>query len=295
MELNEKMKLGEKGVWISILSYIFLSIFKVSAGYFFHSEALYADGLNNTTDIIASVAVLIGLKISRRPADQNHRYGHYRAETIAALVASFIMMSVGLLVLYKSVNTFFADSIVKPDLLTAWVAIFSASVLLMVYLYNIKLAKKINSSAIKAVALDNRSDALVSIGAFAGIIGARIGWTWLDPIAAIGVGLIICKTAVDIFRDASHALTDGFDEKVLKVYKKTIETVTGVKKVQDIKARIHGNNVLLDVTIIVDADLNVVQSHDISDNIEKRMDLIHQVDHVHIHVEPSKRIEKSPQ
>jgi cation diffusion facilitator family transporter len=289
MELNEKMKLGERGVWISILSYIFLSIFKVLAGYVFNSEALLADGLNNTTDIIASIAVLIGLKISRRPPDQNHRYGHYRAETIAALVASFIMMSVGLLVLYQSVNTFFSDSIVKPDLLTAWVAIVSAGIMLMVYVYNLKLAKKINSNAIKAVALDNRSDALVSIGAFIGIIGARIGWPWLDPIAALGVGLIICKTSVDIFRDASHALTDGFDEKVLKVYKKTIETVSGVKKVLDLKARIHGNNVLLDVTIQVDANLNVVQSHDISDNIEKRMNLDHQVDHVHIHVEPSKR------
>jgi cation diffusion facilitator family transporter len=293
VDLSEKMKLGEKGVWFSILSYIFLSIIKVTAGYYYHSEALYADGLNNTTDIIASIAVLIGLRISRRPADHNHRYGHYRAETVAALVASFIMMTVGLFVLYQAVQTYFTGSIVKPNILSAIVAIFSAGVMLLVYVYNLRLAKKINSSAIQAVALDNRSDALVSIGAFVGIVGAYLGWPWLDPIAAFGVGVIICKTSVEIFRDASHALTDGFDENVLKVYRKTIETVSGVKKVQDLKARIHGNNVLLDVTILVDAELNVVQSHNISDKIEERMNLDHQVEHVHIHVEPSKKqIEK---
>jgi cation diffusion facilitator family transporter len=288
VDLSQKMSLGEKGVWISILSYILLSIIKVTIGYYYHSEALYADGLNNTTDIIASIAVIIGLRISRRPADHNHRYGHYRAETVAALLASFIMMTVGLFVLYRAVNSYIVGDIVKPDFLTAIVAIASAGIMLFVYVYNIRLATRINSSALKAVALDNRSDALVSIGAFVGIVGAQLGWPWLDPIAALGVGLIICKTSVDIFRDASHALTDGFDANVLKVYRKTIETVSGVKKVQDLRARIHGNNVLLDVTIIVDAELNVVESHRISDKIEDRMNDEHQVEHVHIHVEPSK-------
>jgi cation diffusion facilitator family transporter len=288
VDLSQKMSLGEKGVWISILSYILLSIIKVTIGYYYHSEALYADGLNNTTDIIASIAVIIGLRISRRPADHNHRYGHYRAETVAALLASFIMMTVGLFVLYRAVNSYIVGDIVKPDFLTAIVAIASAGIMLFVYVYNIRLATRINSSALKAVALDNRSDALVSIGAFVGIVGAQLGWPWLDPIAALGVGLIICKTSVDIFRDASHALTDGFDANVLKVYRKTIEAVSGVKKVQDLRARIHGNNVLLDVTIIVDAELNVVESHRISDKIEDRMNDEHQVEHVHIHVEPSK-------
>jgi cation diffusion facilitator family transporter len=116
-----------------------------------------------------------------------------------------------------------------------------------------------------ATAQDNRSDALVSIGAFVGIIGTQFGWSWLDPIAAFIVGIIICKTAFQIFRDASHALTDGFDEKELKRFKKTIESTPGVNKLQDIKARIHGNNVLLDVTIQVNSSLSVVQSHDISD------------------------------
>lgn len=286
MELYGDIKQGEKGAWLSILAYISLSLLKLIVGYLFHSDALLADGLNNSTDIVASIAVLIGLKISRKPPDRNHRYGHFRAETVAALIASIIMAVVGIQVLYQSVSKFFEDSIVKPDLITAWTAIFSAGIMYLVYLYNIRLAKRIKSGAIMATAQDNRSDAFVSIGAFVGIVGSQLGWPMLDPIAAFIVGIMICRTALLIFRDSSHALTDGFDEKELKRFKKTIESTPGVNKVNDIKARIHGNNVLLDVTIQVDASLNVVQSHDISDSIEIRMLQNHQVGHVHIHVEP---------
>jgi cation diffusion facilitator family transporter len=286
MELYGDLRQGEKGAWLSIFTYIFLSLLKLIVGYTFNSEALLADGLNNSTDIVASIAVLVGLKISRKPPDRNHRYGHFRAETVAALIASIIMAVVGIQVLYQSVSKFFEDSFDKPDLITAWTALFSAGVMYLVYLYNIRLAKRINSNAIMATAQDNRSDALVSIGAFVGIIGSQLGWSLLDPIAAFIVGIIICKTAFQIFRDTSHALTDGFDEEELKQFKKTIESTPGVNGVKDIKARIHGNNVLLDVTIQVNSSLNVIQSHDISDAIEKSMLQEHQVRHVHIHVEP---------
>ncbi|RKP58107.1 cation transporter [Cohnella endophytica] len=289
MELYGDIKQGEKGAWLSIIAYISLSLLKLSIGYLYNSEALLADGLNNSTDIVASIAVLVGLKISRKPPDRNHRYGHFRAETVAALIASIIMAAVGLQVLYQSVSKFFEDAVETPDMITAWTAIFSAGVMYLVYLYNIRLARKINSNAITATAQDNRSDAWVSIGAFVGIIGAQLGWPLLDPIAAFLVGILICRTALQIFRHASHALTDGFDEKELKRFKKTIELTPGVHKVNDIKARIHGNNVLLDVTIQVKASLNVVESHEISDNIEQRMLQDHQVGHVHIHVEPVAR------
>ncbi|QJD83801.1 cation diffusion facilitator family transporter [Cohnella herbarum] len=289
MELYGDIKQGEKGAWLSIVAYIFLSLLKLIIGYTFNSEALLADGLNNSTDIVASIAVLVGLKISRKPPDRNHKYGHFRAETVAALIASIIMVVVGIQVLYQSFGKFFEETLVKPDMITAWTAVFSAGVMYLVYLYNVRLAKRINSSAIMATAQDNRSDALVSIGAFVGIIGSQLGWPLLDPIAAFIVGIIICRTAIHIFKDASHALTDGFDEKRLKRFKKTIESTPGVNEVKDIKARIHGNNVLLDVTIQVNSNLNVVQSHDISDAIEKSMLQEHQVGHVHIHVEPEYR------
>src|SRR5690606_27514422 len=114
----------------------------------------------------------------------------------------------------------------------------------------------------------NNSDALVSTGAFIGFIGAQFGLIWLDPLAGSVVGIIICKTAWDIFKEATHTLTDGFDEDKLIEIRQTIEQVKEVKEVVDVKGRIHGNQSLIDVTILVDPNLNVVQSHRITENIE---------------------------
>src|SRR4051812_22112125 len=120
------LKLGERGAIISIIAYIALSCLKLTIGYMSDSAALKADGLNNTTDIIASLAVLIGLKISQRPADENHRYGHWKSETIASLVASFIMAAVGLQVLLEAIISVFQGGKESPDIMAAYVGLFSA-------------------------------------------------------------------------------------------------------------------------------------------------------------------------
>jgi cation diffusion facilitator family transporter len=291
LDAYNEIKEGEKGAWVSIIAYLFLSILKLLIGLSSGSAALLADGLNNTTDIIASFAVLIGLKISRRPPDHDHKYGHFRAETVAALVASFIMIAVGIQVLSQAVRKFFEPTIGTPNMIAAWTALFSALVMLLVYRYNIRLARRINSNAINAAAQDNRSDAFVSIGAFIGIIGSQFGLPWLDPLAATAVGLIICKTAWDIFKSASHALTDGFDEKELDKIKDTVARTPGVESIKDIKARILGNNILVDVTIGVDAYLNVVESHEITENVEGRMMIEHKISNVHVHIEPTETSE----
>jgi cation diffusion facilitator family transporter len=282
----DDIKQGEKGAWLSIIAYIFLSAIKLSIGYFTNSEALSADGLNNASDIIASIAVLVGLIISRKPPDKDHRYGHYRAETIAALIASFIMFAVGLQVLYQAFMKFRVPSIESPDIIAAWTAVFCAIVMYFVYLYNIRLARKINSNALMAAAQDNRSDAFVSVGAFIGIVGSQFGLPWLDPLTALLVGIMICKTAWDIFRDSSHALTDGFDDAELQTIKQTIHDIPGVEKIIDIKARILGNNKLVDVTIGVNQQLNVSESHEITEHIENRIYELHNISQVHIHIEP---------
>ncbi|MDR6551945.1 cation diffusion facilitator family transporter [Paenibacillus qinlingensis] len=284
--MYDDIKQGEKGAWLSIITYIILSALKLTIGYFSNSEALSADGLNNATDIIASIAVLVGLRISRKPPDKDHRYGHYRAETVAALIASFIMFAVGIQVLYQAFTKFWVERIETPDMVAAWTAVFCAVIMYLVYQYNVRLARKINSHAMMAAAQDNRSDAFVSIGAFIGIVGSQFGLPWLDPITALIVGFIICKTAWDIFRDSTHALTDGFDDAELQTIKKTIREIPGVEKVIDVKARIHGNNKLVDVTIGVDHELNVSESHDITEHIENRMNELHNISHVHIHIEP---------
>ncbi|MEH7253722.1 cation diffusion facilitator family transporter [Neobacillus niacini] len=280
------LKRGERGAIISIIAYIFLSILKLAVGYFANSEALKADGLNNVTDIIASVAVLIGLKLSQRPADDDHPYGHWKAETVASMVASFIMMAVGLKVAYEAIISIFYTQSQTPDVISAWTGLFCAFVMYFVYRYNKKLATEINSQSVMAAAKDNLSDAWVSVGTFIGIIGAQFGLPWLDPLAAVLVGFLICKTAWDIFKEASLYLTDGFDEKEIELYKETIYQCNGVKGVKAIKARNYGNNVVVDVVILVNSTLDVKRAHDIATEVEEELIVRHNVYDVHIHVEP---------
>ncbi|RDU35345.1 transporter [Neobacillus piezotolerans] len=286
MERNSQLKAGETGAWVSIIAYIFLSSCKLAAGKIGNSEGLMADGLNNLTDVVASIAVLIGLKISRKPPDKDHHYGHYRAETIASLVAAFIMLGVGIEVLINGIQSFFEGDKPVPGWLAAWTALGSAVVMFGVYSYNKRLAKKINSAAIHAVAQDNRSDALVSIGALAGIIGSKMGIVWLDMLAAIAVGFIICKTAWEIFREASHALTDGFDISKVPGLKETINLTAGVIGVTEIKARTHGNQTLIESTILVEPTLTIIEGHAITEAVEKVLKTKHGVGYAIIHVEP---------
>lgn len=286
MTQYEEIKEGEKGAWISIAAYLILSSIKLIIGYMFLSGALVADGYNNLTDIIASIAVLIGLKISQKPPDEDHPYGHFRAETIAALVASFIMATVGVQVLIGAVRTMIAGEYQTPNIVAAWVAIGAAIVMLAVYIYNNRLANKINNQALKAAAKDNLSDALVSIGAAVGIFGAQLNMPWLDSVAALIVGAIICKTAWDIFTTSTHALTDGIDEKVLKKLHTTVANTKGVCEITDLKARVHGNNVLVEVSVQVDPELSLIESHTICDEIERRLFKKHQILNVNVHVEP---------
>jgi cation diffusion facilitator family transporter len=268
VELYTNLRAGEKGAWLSIGVYLVLSAVKLIIGYFGKSEALMADGLNNSTDIIASIAVLVGLRISQRPPDENHQYGHLRAETIASLIASFIMMVVGLQVLVDSVFNLWNPHRELPSPLAAYVAIGSAVVMYIVYRYNLNLAKKIGSSAVKAAAYDNRSDALVSIGTAIGIFGAIIGFAIIDTITALIVGIIIIKTGIEIFWESVQTLTDAFDTDEAETLSLLINNVDGVIDLVDFKGRTHGNMMFIEVTVTVNPHLNVWESHQITENIE---------------------------
>jgi cation diffusion facilitator family transporter len=234
-------KNADRGALISIAAYIFLSAVKIIVSFATASSALRADGLNNLTDICASLAVYIGLKISRKPRDSDHPYGHSRAEQIASLFASFIMMTVGLEVIIEAGRAFFEKKQEAPDILAAWVALFCAVIMYGVYIYNKYLAKQTKSKALEAAAKDNLSDVLVSIGTIVGVVASQYGMPIIDPIAAFVVGFVICKTAWDIFSEASHMLTDGIDPERMEEYTETIQSIEGVHEVSDIKARMYGN------------------------------------------------------
>lgn len=284
----------ELGAWVSIASYISLAIIKLIIGYTAHSDGVTADGWNNFSDIISSVAILIGIKIAQKPRDHNHPYGHSRAENISSLIAAFIMMSIGLDVVGKGgLSLFRGEREATPQPIAAWVGVFSAAVMLGVYWFNKRLSERVNSQALAAAAKDHLSDALVSIGTVVGIGGAQWQVWWLDPLVAFLIGMIICKAAWHIFFETSHLLTDGFDERALTRYEREIAAIDGVKRVSDVKARMVGNQIILDVTIHVAADLTVAESHEIADEVEKMMKQQHHIETTHVHIEPDESLNRS--
>ena len=285
-EKYQGLKLAERGARISIIAYIVLSILKLGIGYLSNSKALIADGLNNTTDIVSSLAVLIGLRIARKPADEDHLYGHFRAETIASLIAALIMIAVGLDVLYKAAQSIFFFKAEAPDLKAAIVGIICAAAIYFVYRYNKRIAIKINSSGLMAAAKDNLSDAWVSVGTSVGIIASQFGLPWIDPLAAVIVGILIAKTGWDIFRESTHNLTDGFNREQLDNITKCINTVSGVNKIKNIRARVNGNNIFLDVIVKVSADLSVIEGHNITEAVEEKLRRDLDITEAVVHVEP---------
>lgn len=284
----ENLKVGERGAIISIIAYICLSALKLIIGNVSGSEALKADGLNNATDIVASIAVLIGLKLAQRPADADHPYGHWKSETIASLIASFIMMAVGVQVLITAVASVFKGRGEPPDLISVWTGLFCAAVMYFVYRYNKRLALTIKSQAVMAAAKDNFSDALVSVGAVIGIVGSQFSLPWLDPVTAVLVGCIICKTAWDIFREASHHLSDGFDETIIHTFRETVEQVEGVEEVKELRAGNYGSNAVVDVVLSIKDGLGFQEAHNVATNVENELKKSAEVIEVHVHYEPSK-------
>ena len=286
LELYANLRAAEKGAWLSIGTYLFFSTTKLFFGFVGMSTALKADGLNNLTDIISSVAVLIGLRIAQKPPDAVHRYGHLRAETIASVVASFIMLVVGLEVLSNSIHRLLTPIEQAPSFSTAIVAMLCAAIMYVVYRYNLALANKHNSSALRATAYDNRSDTLVSIGTAAGITFSIIGLPILDVITASLVGLLIIKTAIEIFWESVQTLTDAFNVEEAKELKQCIANVEGVRAVKDIKGRLHGHIRYIDVTVNLHGALTVHEAHLISGKIEAAVRDMTPNSFVFVHIEP---------
>lgn len=269
--MANNLRLAQKGAYISIVMYIILSIIKYIVGTSYHSSALRADSLNNLTDIFVSVAVLVGLKISIKPADKNHPYGHMKTENITTLIVSFIIMFVGIQVISSNIPVLFTGEYGKPSTLTIWVSFISGIVMLLVYKFNDSLSKKTKSTSLKSAAKDNLSDALVSIGTGIGLIFTQIGFPIVDIVLAVILGVIIVFTGFSIFKESIFTLSDGFHEKDLNNYSEDISKIPGVIDVPSIKGRYHGNSVFLDVTIVVDKKLSLDEAHDICDLVEKEL------------------------
>ncbi len=283
----QNLKLAERGAIISITAYIALSGIKLAAGHIFHSDALTADAFNNISDIIGNIAVLVGLRMAQKPADTDHKFGHWKMEDLASLITSFIMFVVGFQVLYSTLIKIMSNQTVEIDMTGAIVGIFSAFVMIGVYLYNKSLAKKVHSKALEATAKDNLSDAVTSIGTSVAIFAAAFNFPIVDKIAAVIITFFILKTAYEIFMESFFTLSDGFDEELLHKYEEDILKLPKIVAVKSQRGRTYGANIYLDIVLEMNPDLSVYESHEITEQVEQLLTLKHGVFDVDIHVEPS--------
>ncbi|MFV8291676.1 cation diffusion facilitator family transporter [Aerococcus viridans] len=283
---STNQQIARCGIYLSIVTYVIISTAKLFVGYSFDSDAVFADGLNNFTDSFASIALLVGMILSQRPADQNHRYGHYKIETITTLIMSFVIFYIGITVTIDSTTALINREYAAPTPINAVVGLSSGAIMSGVYWYNNRLGKKLNSPSLKASAKDNLSDALTSFATALSVVLSRTGILWLDGAMAIVVGLIIIKSGYDIFKESAFSLSDGFPQEDLDNYRKIVLMVPGVRAVSDIRGRNYGANVYIDITILVDPEISVQAGHAITEKVESALQKTEDVTAIDVHVEP---------
>ena len=268
---------------------IILTFIKIIAGVLGKSSVMIADGLHSASDIITSVGVLIGNYISSKPFDKEHNYGHEKAETLVSFLLAIILVAVSLSIGYKAVKSLFnVEEIAIPTLFPLIVSIISILIKEYQYRITIRVAKKVNSPALKADAWHHRSDALSSIAAFVGIGGAMLGFKILEPIASVAVALFVCKVGYDILKNSINELMDvSIDEKYEEEIKEIASLTEGVMNLGNLRTRKHGASAYVDLVICVDGKLTVTKGHDIATNLEKKIqNSIDIVKGITVHVEP---------
>lgn len=284
----ENYKLGLKTSIVTIIINVLLSIIKVVAGIIGKSSAMLADGVHTLSDVLTTLVVLIGLKVSSKEPDADHPYGHEKYELIFAKILSIFLALTGFFIGYNGLKALINGNIATPGriaLLAALISIISKEIM---YRYTSKVAKKIKSFSMEADAWHHRSDALSSIGTFVGILGARLGLRILDPITAIIVSILIIKVGVDLYLKSIRGLVDesARDETVEKI-ENIILSVKEVKNITDLKTRVSGNRIYVDVNITVDANMTVEEGHDIAERVHKLVDAeVEDVKYCMVHVEP---------
>lgn len=284
---TSNLQLAKRGPIVSIVAYLLISIAKLIVGYSINSSSLIADGFNNVSDILSNVTLLIGLHLASKPADEDHRFGHWKIEDLASLITSFIMFIVGFQVLSQTIHKIISGTTTTIDPQGAIVGVVSAIIMYGVYLYNRRLSKKVKSSALVAAAKDNLSDAVASIGTSVAIIAASFHLVIIDRLAAIVITYFILKTAYDIFMESAFSLSDGFDDKELKKYKEAILKLPKVTAVKSLRGRSYGSNIYLDIVVEMNPDLSVYESHEITEQIERLLNQEFSIYDTDVHVEPA--------
>ncbi len=276
---------------VSIIGNLILSVFKFLAGILAHSSAMISDAVHSSSDVLSSIVVIIGVRMSAKESDKEHPYGHERLECVAAILLSTVLLITGLAIGVSAIKTIYTNEYMKlqtPGILALIAAIISIVTKELMFWYTRYYAKKIDSSALMADAWHHRSDSLSSIGALIGIGGAMMGYPILDCIASIVICIFIVKAAYDIFMDAVDKMVDhACDDETEEELKKCAMEVNGVLGVDLLRTRVFGNKVYVDIEISADGNHTLNESHKIAEQVHDSIETnFPKVKHIMVHVNP---------
>jgi len=275
---------------VSIVVNAALSAFKLAVGILAHSAAMVSDAVHSLSDVLSTFIVIIGVNLAEQKSDKGHPYGHERFECVASIILALMLGLTGAGIGYSGVKSIMDGDYENkiPGVAALVAAVVSVAVKEWMYRYTRSAAKKINSGALMADAWHHRSDALSSVGAFFGIFGAILGYPSLDAVASLVICLFIAKAAYDVFMDAINKMVDkSCDEETVNALRKLVMAQNGVIAVDDIRTRIFGSKMYVDIEIAANKDLVLTQAHKIAEGVHEAVEKnFPTVKHCMVHVNP---------
>lgn len=297
-ELDAKSRKKLKAYMVSFWVNLVLPPLKLIVGTMGNSMALIADGINSLSDILSNIVVYIFLRISGKPRDKDHHYGHGKYETVVAFALAAMMIVAAALIIGESIMTFidcFTKGILPNE--PSWAVVVVALVAMIMkewaYHYTMRKAKETQSEALRAEALDHRSDVFSAGAVLVGAAGSILIGSWgrlLEPLAACIVAILIIRMALEIWHPSLAKLTDGsLSEEIEDEILKIASSVEGVNNPHNLRTRMLGSDVMgIEMDIRVDGNLTLFEAHDYSIIVERKLrERFGEDPHIIIHEEPN--------
>ncbi|MET3852163.1 cation diffusion facilitator family transporter [Paenibacillus sp. OAE614] len=292
--MNHEDKQSTFAIWLSFISNIVLTAIKLGVGFLSNSPVLIADGVHNAGDVVATGAALSSMRISKQPPDEDHPYGHGKAEVLGAGGVAIILALAALYMAYHSVMVLFEPPH-KTTVVALAAAAFSLVLKQVLYVYTMAIGKRHRSSGLIATAYDHLADVYASIAAVIGIALGMLGdhydiaiLSYGDPIAGIVVAYLVLKLAIHMGKSSVDVLMEkNVDLEKMNELTELVKTVPEVKRLDRLRARDHGHYIIVDIRVGVAAELSVQEGHDISRNIKQTiMKHCSDVGEVMVHLNP---------
>ncbi len=269
MQINEKcLKCGREIPWVCFFGNLTLSVFKVAVGFFSGSKGLVADGLHSGSDVLATVMVIFSLKIADKVDDSAHPWGYGKIEYIGSLFVYSILFLLGGYIFFDATMDIILKQYASPHIISIFAAMVSIASNVILSSYGFCAGKRLNSPATIANANENRADMLSSIAVVLGVTGARAGFAFADPLAAIAVALIILRMSSSLLLEALAGLMDrSIDKKAIDRIKVIALRQKGVSGVSQIRARKLGSKAWVEIEVLIDPRYSVTRANAICSEV----------------------------